>query len=109
MCRLKIHLNLCDESDESYFLEADVQYPQKLHDLYFLPERMKIEKVEKFVANLYHKKEYLICIKKIKQALNHGLVLKKMHKGINFNQKAWLKPYIDMKTELRKIFQKIKK
>ena len=39
----------------------------------------------------------------IKQALNHGLILKKVHKVIKFNQKAWLKPYIDMNTELRKI------
>ena len=40
-----------DESHEGYFLEVDVQYPENLHnlhnDLYFLPERMKIEKVEK--------------------------------------------------------------
>ena len=39
----------------------------------------------------------------IKQALNHGLILKKVHKVIKFNQKAWLKPYIGMNTELRKI------
>ena len=39
----------------------------------------------------------------IKQALNHGLILKKVHKVIKFNQKACLKPYIDMNTELRKI------
>ena len=42
-------------------------------------------------------------IKSLKQALNHGLKLKKIHKIIEFNQKAWLKPYIDMNTELRKV------
>ena len=41
-------------------------------------------------------------IKVLKQALNHGLVLKKVHRVIQFNQKDWLKPYIDMNTELRK-------
>ena len=41
-------------------------------------------------------------IKVLKQALNHGLVLKKVHRVIQFNQKDWLKPYIDMNTKLRK-------
>ena len=68
----------------------------------FLPERMKIEKVEKLVANLHDKTEYVIHIRNLKQALNHGLVLKKVHRVIKFNQNAWLKPYIDMNTDLRK-------
>ena len=38
----------------------------------------------------------------MKQALNHGLRLKKVYKVIEFNQSAWLKPYIDMNAELRK-------
>ena len=41
-------------------------------------------------------------IRALKQALNHGLILKKVHKVIQFNQKAWLKPYIDMNTKLKK-------
>ena len=60
-----------------------VQYLEKLHeihnDLPFLPERMKTEKVEKLVANLHDKTEYVIHIKNLKQALNHGLVLKNIH------------------------------
>ena len=40
--------------------------------------------------------------KNLKQALNHGLVFKKVHKVIKFNQNAWLKPYIDMNNDLRK-------
>ena len=42
-------------------------------------------------------------IKSLKQALNHGLKLKKIHRIIEFNQEAWLKPYINMNTELRKV------
>ena len=42
-------------------------------------------------------------IKSLKQALNHGLKLKKIHRVIEFNQKAWLKPYVDIDTELRKL------
>ena len=44
-------------------------------------------------------------IKNLKQALNHGLILKKVHRVIKLNQKAWPKPYIDMNTKLR---QKVK-
>ena len=46
------------------------------------------------------KKEYIVHIKRSKQALNQRLVLKKVNKVIEFNQKAWLKSYIEMNTEL---------
>ena len=38
----------------------------------------------------------------MKQALNHGLKLKKVHSVIEFRQEYWLKPYIDINSELRK-------
>ena len=62
---------------------------------------MKLGKVKNLVANLHDKTEYGIHIINLKQALNHGLILKKVHRVVKFNQKAWLKPYIDMNTELR--------
>ena len=68
---------------------------------------MKIEKVKKLVVNLHDKTEHIIHIRNLKQALNHGLVLKKVHKVIKFNQNAWLKTCIDMNTDLRKILKKI--
>ena len=64
---------------------------------------MKIDKCEKLVCNLHNKKKYVVHIKSLKQALNHGLKFKKVHRIIEFNQEAWLKPYIDMNTELRKV------
>ena len=54
---------------------------------------------KKLVAILHDKTEYVIYVRNIKQALNHGLVLKAIHRVINFNENAWLKPYIDMNTE----------
>ena len=73
--------NYNEEKDEGYFQEVDVRYLEKSHellnDLPFLPERMKIEKVEKLAANLHGKTEYVINIRNLKQALNHGLVSKK--------------------------------
>ena len=53
-------------------------------------------------ANLHDKSRCVIQIRNVKQALNHGSVLRKMHRVIKFNQKAWLKSYIDMNTNLRK-------
>ena len=63
---------------------------------------MKIEKVEKFAANLNNKTEYFIHIRNLREALSHRLVLKKVHRMIKLKQKAWLKPYTDMNTDLRK-------
>ena len=72
------------------------------NDLLFLPERIKIEKVEKLVANLHGKEEYVIHIRKLKEALKHELASKKVQILIKFKEKVCLKPYIDMNTKLRK-------
>ena len=84
--------NYDEDSDKGYILEVDVKYPKKLHglhkDLPFLPERMKIDKCKKLVCNLYDKKNYVVHIRSLKQALNHELILKKVHRVIQFNQKA---------------------
>ena len=63
---------------------------------------MKINKCKKLVCNLYNKKKYVTHINSLKQALNHGLKFKNIHRIIEFNQEAWLEPYIDMNTELWK-------
>ena len=64
---------------------------------------MKIDKCKKLVCNLRNKKKYVVHIRSLKQALNYGLKLKKIHSIIEINRESWLKPYIDMNTELRKI------
>ena len=63
---------------------------------------MKIDKCKKLVCNLYNKKKYVVHVRSLKQALNYELILKKIHRVIQFNQEAWLKPYIDMNTEPEK-------
>ena len=67
----------------------------------FLPKRIKIEKVEKLLANLDDKTEYFIHIRNLKQAFDHGPVFKKVHRVIRFNQNPWLTPNINMNTDLR--------
>ena len=78
--------NYDEDSDKGYILEVDIDYPENLHDLnsdlLFSSERMKIDKCKKLVYNLYNKKKYVVHIKSLKQALNHGLILKKVHRVI---------------------------
>ena len=82
--------NFDENSDKGYILEVDVEYPkslQKLHsDLPFLPERMKINNCTKFVCSVHGKEHYSIHILALKQALNHGLKLKKIHSVTEFRQ-----------------------
>ena len=99
----------CDEkSEEGYIPDVDVQYPKKLYELHsdfpFLPEIKKLKNVEKLVTNFHDKTEYVIHIKNLKQALNHGLILKRVLRGISFNQDEWLKTNGVTKTKNKKQF-----
>ena len=98
--------NYNENDNKGYIFEVDVRYPKRLHELHsdlpFLPERMEINKCKKLICTLSNKKKYVIYINSLKQVLNHGLKLKKIYRVIEFNQEEWLKPYIDMNTELRK-------
>ena len=98
--------NYDENSDKGYILQVDVKYPEKirmlLSDLAFLPERMKINKCIKLTCTIQNKENYVIHIRALQQAINHGLKLKKVYKVIEFRQEAWLKPYIDLNTNLRK-------
>ena len=88
-------------------LEVDLEYPKELHDLHsdypLAPERINCikNKVEKLIPNLWDKKKYVLHYKNLKQYLELGLKLKPIHRGIKFEESEWLKPYIDMNTELR--------
>ena len=83
---------LVEKRDHGYLLEVDVAYPRELHDsqndLPFICDRMKINGVEKLVPNLYYKKKYVVHIKALEQAINHGLLLERIHRCIEFKQSA---------------------
>ena len=89
--------NYDEDSDKGYIFEANVNYPNSLHDshsdLPFLPYRMKINKCSKPVCKLYDKNNYVVQIRSLKQALDQGLTLKKVHRVIQFNQDAWHRKY----------------
>ena len=87
-------------------MEYVMQYPKDLHNLHsvfpILPKRMKIQNWNKLVCTLYDKKQYVVQIRALEQALKYGLIFQKLHRIIQFNQEAWLKPYIKMNTKLKK-------
>ena len=87
-------------------LEVDLEYPEELHDLHndypLCPERVECDKgVKKLIPNLRHKNNYVVHYKTLIQYLNLGMELKKIHRGIKFIESDFLKPYIDMNTNLR--------
>ncbi|XP_074038757.1 uncharacterized protein [Leptinotarsa decemlineata] len=109
--------NVPDDASEGYILEVDLEYPNSLHDMHkdlpFCPDHVdpktKKSRAEstsdvkqfKLMATLQSKKKYVIHYRNLKQALEHGLILKKIHRVLKFKQSTWLKPYIDLNTRLR--------
>ena len=100
--------NVKDDADVGYMLEVDISYPESIHDaqadLPMCPERAVPPggKVPKLLASLDRKERYVIHYRNLKQAMRHGVKLEKIHRILQFNQSRWLKPYIDLNTELRK-------
>lgn len=102
-------LSISDEADTGYVLEVDVEYPEDLHDLHsdlpFLVENMKPPtsktKYKKLIPNLFNKSRYVVHYRNLKQAIRNGLKLTKIHRVLRFRQAPWLKPYIDLNTEMR--------
>ena len=87
-------------------LEVDLEYPKELHDLHndypSAPERVMCKNnVEELIHNLRDKKNYIVHYKNLIQFLELGLRITRIHSGIKFEESEWLKPYIDMNTNLR--------
>ena len=87
-------------------LEVDLEYPEKLHDKHndypLCPERVMCKNgVEKLIPNLRDKNKYVVHYKNLIQYLKLGMKLKRIHRGIKFVESEWMKPYINMNTELR--------
>ena len=115
-------LNKSDNSLHGYFLEVDLEYPENLHDFHkdytMAPEKIKIKDemlspyclkiknkhdiksgdINKLTPNLMSKKNYVVHLRNLKYYISQGLILKKVHKILEFKQSAWMKSYIDFNT-----------
>ena len=94
------------DTNQGYIFEVDLEYPQSLweehNDYPLAPEKIKIVNVDKLVSTFLPKKHYVLHYKNLKQYLEEGMILKKVHRGIKFYQSPWMEPYIRKNTELRK-------
>lgn len=99
---MKILQKNYDEHNDGYIFKDETDYPTR-NDVSFLREWMKIEKCNKLYVICMTKKRRKneLHIKSLNQVLHHGLMLEKVNGITEFNQQAWLNPYIDMNTELR--------
>ena len=115
-----------DSSDTGCIIECDLEYPSSLHDLHTMyplaPEKMLVTDdmlspyckqifndfnlknsiCKKLIPNLNSKQKYVLHYKNLQLYLSLGLVLKKIHRVLEFKQESWLKDYIDFNTEKRK-------
>ncbi|XP_054015893.1 uncharacterized protein LOC128896552, partial [Hylaeus anthracinus] len=103
-----INLDEMREDDPiGYILEVDVEYPDELHDLHndfpFLPETRTPpdSSFKKLIPHLGARKYYVVHYMALKQALDHGLKLTKIHRVLKFNQSPWLKSYVEFNNHLR--------
>lgn len=116
-------LNLSDDSEIGYIFEVNLHYPKEIHtahnDFPFCAEKQSLsneandiissregfdqqnKKINKLLLTLYDKENYVLHYRMLKLALRHSLILKKVNRILKFKQRFWLKPYIDLNTELR--------
>jgi hypothetical protein len=86
-------------------LEVDLEYLEELHDLHsdypLAPESLTINKCPKLVPNLQNKTNYVVHHENLKLYERLGMKITKIHRGLSFDESAWLKEYIDLNTSLR--------
>ncbi|CAB3999477.1 Hypothetical predicted protein, partial [Paramuricea clavata] len=92
-------------TDYSCILEVDLEYTDDLHDKHneypLAPGGIMVNEVRKLVSNLNDKEKYVLHHKNLEQYLSLGLKLTKIHRGVKFHEKPWMKGYIQLNTDLR--------
>ena len=94
------------DTHQGFIFEVDLDYPESLweshNDYPLAPDKMKVDKIEKLICSFLPKRHYVVHYKNLKQYLQEGMILKKVHRGITFYQSPWMEPYIRKNTDLRK-------
>ena len=88
-------------------MEVDLEYPERLHDRHndypLAPERLKVGRVEKLIHSSGDKEKYVVNYNNLKQYESLGLKIKKIHRGIKFEESQWLEKFITLNTKLRTV------
>ena len=96
---------LTDWKHLSCILEVDLDYPEhlpNLHNDYTLAaERVRMGNLEKLIPNLNNKTNYVVHYENLKLYECLDLKITKIHRGIKFEESAWLEEYINLNTKLR--------
>ena len=117
--------SISEKSQIGYFLEVDLEYPDKLHELHndysLAPEKLvvssvmlskcckeiadmyeiKVGDVKKLIPNLGNKTNYVVHYRNLQLYLSLGMKLTKIHRVLKFKQSDWMKKYIDFNTKKR--------
>ena len=85
----------------NFILEVDLDYPKNLHDLHndfsFAPEHLQ----SRLIPNLYNKNKYILHFRNLEFYIDNGLILKKIHRVLQFTESNWMKGYIMFNTNKR--------
>lgn len=94
------------EGNEGFIVEVDCTYSESLHDFHdelpFLPESTNIGGSKKLCATLTEKKNYVVSLRNLQQAIRHGLEVRALHKVLKFDQSNWIKSYIELNNNIRR-------
>ena len=120
-------MSIVKESKTGFILDADLEYPEKLHALYnnypLAPEKlavsyevlsdfcrkiankygMKVGDVKELISNLSNKTNYILHYRDLQLYLSLGMKLTKIYRVLKFKQSDWMKNHLDFNTEKRKI------
>ena len=84
-------------------LRVDLEYPKELHDLPLAVEFIVVDGVRKLIPNLHDKRKYVVHHKALRCYLRNGMVMKKIHEGISYEERDFMKKFIDINAEARMV------
>ena len=94
-----------ENNKKGYVIEVDLEYPHNLHDAHndypLAPEHLVINNMKKLAPNFYDKINCVVHIRNLQNYLSKGMILKNIHRVIEFTQSNWLAVYIDNNSKLR--------